>query len=58
MKIVNLALFGAMLLLTACSGESQFPEPTGKGTFRAINAISTSPEMVFRLEEAGTETIA
>jgi len=57
MKIVNLALFGAMLLLTACSGESQFPEPTGKGTFRALNAISTSPEMIFRLEESAAETI-
>ena len=58
MKIVNLALLGTLLLLTACSGETQFPEPTGKGTFRALNAISTSPEMVFRLEESGTETIA
>lgn len=57
MKTVNLALLGAALLLTACSSGTQFPEPTGKGTFRALNAISTSPEMGFRLEETGAESI-
>lgn len=45
-----LACIGA-LLLTACTGDSQLPEPTGKGTVRAINAIPGSPETVFLIEE-------
>ncbi len=40
------------LVLVACSGESQFPEPNGRGTFRAVNAIADSPAMVFQLEES------
>jgi hypothetical protein len=51
MKFAILVPLLCMLALTACSGESPFPEPTGKGTFRAINAISTSPAINFRLEE-------
>jgi hypothetical protein len=39
------------LLLAACSGESELPEATGKGSIRAVNAISTSPDIVFRIEE-------
>ena len=57
MKPVNLALFGLALALAACSGGSQFPEPTGKGTFRAINAISTAPNINFRLEEVSGQRI-
>ena len=53
MKFANLLPISCLLALAACSGESQFPEPTGKGTFRSINAISTSPTMNFRLEEVG-----
>jgi hypothetical protein len=41
----------AIWLLAACSGESELPEATGKGSIRAINAIPTSPDIVFRIEE-------
>ena len=51
MKSAILVPLFLVFALAACSGESQFPEPTGKGTFRAINAISTSPAISFRLEE-------
>ena len=57
MKFANLALITLTLALVACSGGSQFPEPTGKGTFRAINAISTSPNINFRLEEVTGQRI-
>lgn len=37
--------------LSACGGESNFPTATGKGSVMAINAISTSPEIGFLIEE-------
>mgnify|MGYP001817944046 CR=1 FL=1 len=39
------------LLLAACTSDSQLPNPTGKGTIRAINAIPGSPEIGFLIEE-------
>ncbi len=39
------------LLLAACTSESQLPNPTGKGTIRAINAIPGAPEIGFLIEE-------
>ena len=45
-----------VLVLAGCSGGSQFPEPTGKGTFRAINAVADSPTLEFRVENAGIIT--
>ena len=39
------------LLLTACTGDSQLPNPTGKGAIRAINAIPGAPEIGFVIEE-------
>jgi hypothetical protein len=39
------------LVLTACTGDSQLPTPTGKGGVRAINAIPGSPFVEFRIEE-------
>lgn len=45
-----LACAGA-LLLSACSSDSQLPNPTGKGTIRAINAIPGAPEVGFLIEE-------
>ena len=39
------------LLLAACTGDSQLPNPTGKGWIRAINAIPGSPEIGFLIEE-------
>ena len=48
----------ALLVLVACSDSQQFPSPTGKGSFRGINAISTSPELAFRIEETTRGGIA
>jgi len=39
------------LLVSACSGESNLPTPTGKGAVRAINAIPGSTQFTFRIEE-------
>jgi hypothetical protein len=39
------------LFLSACSGESNFPTPTGKGSFHTLNAIPDSPEVAFLIEE-------
>lgn len=45
-----LALLGA-LVLGACSSDSSLPEATGKANFRAINAIPTSGEIGFLIEQ-------
>ena len=55
MKHMTLALAASTLALAACSGGSQFPEPTGKGSLRAIHAISTGPQFAFRVEESGAD---
>lgn len=39
------------LFLASCTGDSQLPDPTGKGTIRAINAIPDSPQIAFKIEE-------
>lgn len=41
----------ATLALGACGKESSFPEATGKGNIRAINAIASSSEVSFLIEE-------
>ena len=41
----------AALLLSACTSGSGFPDPTGKGSIQAINAISTSPTISSFIEE-------
>jgi hypothetical protein len=41
----------AALLISACTSGSGFPDPTGKGSIQAINAISTSPTISFFIEE-------
>lgn len=41
----------ALFALAACE-ESQFPEATGKGNLRGINAIITAPDVRFRVEES------
>jgi len=50
MRFVSIFLACAALLLGAC-GESSLPDPTGKGSVRAINAIPASPVITFRIEE-------
>ncbi len=54
----RLLLVFALLAVTACTGESNLPVPTGKGTIRAINAIVASPSVVFRIEERGLGTVS
>jgi len=41
----------ALLAIAACTGESNLPNPTGKGTVRMINAMPGSPVVAFRIEE-------
>ena len=41
----------AALFLGACGNESTLPQATGKASIRAINAIKTSPEINFLIEE-------
>ena len=55
MKHLIAALAATTVVLAGCSDSSQFPEPTGKGALRAINAISTSPQFAFRVEESGAD---
>lgn len=52
-----LALAGLILTITACTGDSSFPTPTGKGTVRAVHAMKGSPEAAFAIEERVLDTI-
>ncbi len=47
----------AALLLSACTGESKRPVATGEGSVRAINAIPTSPSILFLIEERSLATV-
>ncbi|MGI9237666.1 MAG: hypothetical protein ACR2QZ_09730 [Woeseiaceae bacterium] len=44
-------IVSVVLLMAGCGSDSSFPEATGKGNIRAINAIPTSPEISFLIEE-------
>ncbi len=57
MKRILLPLLIAFTV-AACSSESSLPNPTGKGTLRAINAISTSPDIFFLIEERSLGGVA
>jgi len=48
LRILSCAL---VLLAAGCGGDSSLPEATGKGSIRTINAIPTSPEINFLIEE-------
>ena len=50
MMRLPVALILAITLL-GCHGETSRPEAGGKGTVRAINAIATSPDMSFLIEQ-------
>lgn len=47
----------AALLVSACGGDSALPNPTGKASVRAINAIKASSSVNFRIEEQSIGTI-
>ena len=55
--LIFLACAGA-LALSACTGETALPEPTGKGSIRAINAMPGSPTVSFLIEERSLDTLA
>lgn len=50
-RILVLLSCTAALLLGACGKDSTLPAATGKASIRAINAIKTSPEFNFLIEE-------
>ncbi len=44
-------VFALLAVVAACTSDSNLPNPTGKGTIRALNAIIGSPDIAFRIEE-------
>ncbi|MDJ0910333.1 MAG: hypothetical protein QNI99_14135 [Woeseiaceae bacterium] len=54
----KLVLITALFALQACTSDSSLPNPTGKGTVRAINAIEGSPSITFLIEERSLESIS
>ena len=44
-------VFALLAFVAACTSDSNLPNPTGKGTIRALNAIIGSPDIAFRIEE-------
>jgi hypothetical protein len=53
----KLVLVFVLFVVAACSSESKLPNPTGKGTIRAVNAISASPGIEFRIERRALGTM-
>jgi hypothetical protein len=43
--------FFAVLILSACGGDSSLPVATGKANIRAINGVKTAPDVAFLIEE-------
>ncbi len=50
-QITILAVAATSLLLGACAEDSKLPNPTGEGIVRALNAIPTSGDVNFLIEE-------
>ena len=48
----------AATAVAGCGGDSTLPEATGDGTIRMINAIPTSPEIGFLIEERALDSVA
>ena len=46
------------IFISACNPQSDLPEPGGKASVRAINAIPASPAVSFSIEERGITSIA
>ena len=55
--LVLIACCGA-LALGACTSESKLPNPTGKGSIRAVNAMPGSPDVRFLIEERLLNTVS
>ena len=56
-RFIGAAAAVALLALAACTSESGFPSPSGKGTVRAFNAIKGSPSISFKIEERTIESL-
>ena len=50
-RILAVLICAATLMISGCGSESSLPKATGKANFRAINAIPTSSEISFLIEE-------
>lgn len=46
------------LATAGCTNDSSRPNPSGKGTVRAFNAIKGSPNITFRIEERSLEALS
>lgn len=58
-QFIRLAgFFAVLLLLAACSNESQRPLATGKGRVSAINAIATSPPIGVLIEQRAIGSVS
>lgn len=47
----------AAAIIAGCGSESSFPQATGEGIIRTINAIPTSPTVSFLIEERTLDTV-
>ena len=47
-------VFALLAVVAACTSDSNLPNPTGKGTIRALNAIIGSPDIAFRIVPGST----
>ncbi len=47
----------ALIAVVGCTSDSSLPNPTGKGTVRALNAIEGSPDIAFLVEERFQERL-
>ena len=56
-RSILLAIIAATAV-AGCGGDSSLPEATGDSTIRMINAIPTSPEVGFLIEERVLDTVA
>lgn len=56
-RLVRTIAVFAILAMAACTSESGFPNPSGKGTVRAFNAIKGSPSISFKIEERTIESL-
>jgi hypothetical protein len=54
---VLVAVFIAFAI-SACGSDSRLPTASGKGSIRMINAIPTSPEIGFLIEERAIDGVA
>lgn len=57
MKRILLAII-TLAAVAGCSGETALPEATGDGRIRMINAIPSSPEITFLIEERSLDSVA